>query len=110
MSVIAHLENFELLVQQNMSTNVPPPNQATLIIVGNKTSSTNYCCYGATILSGAFCILPLLFTCCMWWKKIVLPKYEVNLEVYRNVGRLISSAGSTITNLTLQVVDNAFNA
>jgi hypothetical protein len=46
----------------------------------------------------------------MWWKKIVMPRYEVNPEVYHSVGRLISSAGSTITNLTLEVVDNAFNA
>lgn len=45
--------------------------------------------------------------CCNWWKKIVYPQYEVNPEAYRAIANFI--ANSPITNMNLDVVDNAFN-
>ena len=49
--------------------------QANITIVGNKTSSRNSCCFCATYCLGSFLIFPLCFMCCMWWKKIVYPRY-----------------------------------
>jgi hypothetical protein len=110
MSVLAHLDNFPAVVQQNTAVSGPPIYQATVTIVGNKTSATNNCCLCMTICFGAFLIFPLCFMCCGWWKKMVLPKYEINAETYRALGRIIASPATAITNLTLTVVDNAFNA
>ena len=46
--------------------------------------------------------------CCMWWKKIVSPRYEVNIQTYQAISRFLSSSG--ISNLSLIVADNNFNA
>lgn len=59
-----------------MPTSFP---KVDIMAVGNKTKSYNSTCYTFTFLLGGCCILPLLFMCCMWWKKIVYPKYELNV-------------------------------
>ena len=53
-------------------------------------------------------IFPVLFICCNWWKKKVYPKYEVTLEAYQTLGSTLSSIAS-VNDLSLNVVDNAFN-
>lgn len=44
--------------------------------IGQKVEPGNSCCALLTCLFGICLIFPLFFTCCMWWKKIVYPKYE----------------------------------
>lgn len=79
-----------------------------ITVVGNKTSSYNSVCYFLTICLASIIIIPLCFMCCMWYKKIIYPKYEVNIEFYRAIGRFLRN--NTVTSLTLNVCDNAFNA
>ena len=44
----------------------------------------------------------------MWYRKLIFPKYEVNEELYRAVGRFCKrSPNCSIINLT--VCDNGFN-
>ena len=97
---------------------VPPPVPVTtqnhfpkidITVIGNKTSAYNACCYCFTMFFASLLIFPLCFMCCMWWKKIVYPKYEVNIEFYRAVGRFLRST-NTVTHLTLNICDNAFDA
>jgi hypothetical protein len=83
--------------------------QANLTIVGNKTKTPNNCCYILTILLGSLLIFPLCFICCMWWKKIVYPTYELSLQAYQSIAYLIQSSPN-MNNVALSVVDNAFNA
>lgn len=45
--------------------------------------------------------------CCMWWKKIVYPKYQINPETYRALARFVRQA-SDLKTLNLTVVDNSF--
>ena len=40
---------------------------------------------------------------------MVYQLYEVNVETYRSIGQFLECAPS-VTKLTLEVVDNAFNA
>ena len=76
--------------------------------VGQKTEQRNDCIRITTVLLGMCLIFPLFFTCCMWWKKLVYPKYEVIEEVYRAIWRFCSrSPHCTVINLS--VADNAFN-
>ena len=76
--------------------------------VGQKTEQRNDCIRIVTMLLGMCLIFPLCFTCCMWWKKLVYPKYEVTEEVYRAIWRFCSrSPQCTVINLS--VADNAFN-
>lgn len=76
---------------------VPPPPQAApqptvtavtmqnyfpkvdITAVGNKTSDYNFLCHCITIGIASILIFPMCFMCCMWWKKIVYPKYEINI-------------------------------
>ena len=77
--------------------------------VGAKTEQRAIGIQMLTILLGACLIFPLFFTCCMWWKKLVYPKYEVNEEAYRAVGRFCKrSPNCSVINLT--VCDNGLNA
>jgi hypothetical protein len=46
-----------------------------ITVVGNKMSPYDCFCYTITYLLGACLIFPLCFMCCMWWKKMVYPKY-----------------------------------
>jgi hypothetical protein len=83
--------------------------QASITLVGNKTKPSNTCCFSVTILLGAFFIIPLCFMCCMWWKKIVYPTYEVSIEAYQALADLIQRLPN-LSQLNLTVVDSAFNA
>ena len=89
-----------------------PPTQiqimeAKLHIIGSKTSTTNQCCMTLTLMFACL-IFPLFCMCCGWWKKIVHPKYEMNIEFYKSIGRFLRMC-TTCTALTVTVVDNAFD-
>ena len=76
--------------------------------VGQKVQERNSLCQILTMCLGVCFIFPLFFTCCMWWKNIVYPKYEVSEELYRAVSRFCRrSPHCTVINLT--VADNGFN-
>jgi hypothetical protein len=63
--------------------------QANITVVGTKTSTGSDMCFCVTILLASFIIFPLFFMCCMWWKKIVFPKYEMNGDFYRALGNFL---------------------
>jgi hypothetical protein len=68
------------MMQVNMMNMTPqqtsvPIQQGNITIIGSKTKATDNCCAIATQITGAFFIFPLLFMCCMWWKKMVSPIY-----------------------------------
>ena len=46
--------------------------------------------------------------CCMWWKKIVNAHYEVNIDTYQVLANFINYTPS-VTTITFEVIDNAFN-
>lgn len=52
-----------------------PISQANITIAGSQTSFGSDCCFILTIILGSFIIFPLCFMCCMWWRKIVYPRY-----------------------------------
>jgi hypothetical protein len=81
--------------------------QANITLVGTKSKPGNVWCYMFTILCAGFLIFPLCFICCMWWKKIVYPAYELSNEAYQTIANFIARA-QNVTNLNLIVVDNAF--
>jgi hypothetical protein len=83
--------------------------QANITVIGSKTKPFNACCMISTLITGAFCILPLCFMCCMWWKKIAYAMYELTPEAYRDIGVFLER-NPTVTNLNLTVADNSFNA
>lgn len=112
MAAISSMESFPTfyMTQIELAQGQPVPlNEASLYIIGNKTHEENTNCQMLTCVCGMCLIFPLCFTCCEWWKKICHPQYEVNVETYRAVGMFLLNAPS-INNLTLEVVDNAFNA
>ena len=79
-----------------------------LTAIGSKTQQSNFCVQFLTCFFGICFIFPLFFTCCMWWKKIAYPKYEVTEELYRAFGRFCrKSPHCTVVNFT--VADNGFN-
>lgn len=84
-----------------------PVQQANITLVGNKTKSSNICCFMMTFMF--FCLIfPLFFMCCEWWKKIVSPIYELTAQAYQSIGDFLR-VNPTVTNLNLTVVDNAFS-
>ena len=83
--------------------------QANITVAGNQTSEGNDCCFILTFFLGVILILPFCFMCCMWWKKIVYPKYEMTVQFYRTIGVFLRKERQCIL-LNLTVVDNAFNA
>jgi hypothetical protein len=103
------------MVGQDMSMMAPNPTgpqpmeQADITIVGSKTKDGDYSCLIYTMISGAFCIFPLCFMYCMWWKKIVSAMYELTPETYWDIGVFLER-NPTVTNLNLTVADNAFDA
>ena len=110
MSFSAQVESMAAVQEQSMAQDQNAPvQQLSITLIGNKIQASNECCYTATLLSGSFCILPLLLMCCMWWKKIVYPLYELTPAAYQSVIDLIRLFPSA-TNLTLSVTDNAFGA
>ena len=46
--------------------------------VGPKTQQSSFGVLFATLLLGTCLIFPLFFMCCMWWRKLITPLYEVN--------------------------------
>lgn len=106
--------DYNGMVQPGMMNVVPPDinapmQQANITIVGAKTKPGNQCCIVCTLVSGAFCIFPLCFMCCAWWKNIAFPMYELSVEAYREIAQFILR-NPTLNNLNLSVADNAFNA
>lgn len=53
-------------------------NEVHITVVGNKTAPSDVCCFVLTIVFASFCLFPLLFMCCAWWKKMVYPKYDLD--------------------------------
>lgn len=84
-------------------------NKGSITLVGNKTKPSNICCFSVTMIFADFFIFPLFFTCCMWWKKIVYPTYEVSIDAYEALANLIQRLPN-LKDLSLTVVDNVFNA
>jgi hypothetical protein len=81
--------------------------QADITLVGTKSKPGNVWCYMFTMLGASCLIFPFFFMCCMWWKKIVYPAYELSNEAYQTLANFITRA-QNITNLNLTIVDNAF--
>lgn len=92
-----------------VSTGPQSMQQANITVIGNKTKTGNTCCIVSTMMAGFFCIFPLFFMCCMWWKKIASALYELTPEAYHDIGVFLER-NPTVTNLTLTVADNNFNA
>lgn len=97
---------------------VPPPivttpspifTEASITVVGVKTSPGSRCCALMTALLGACLIFPLFFMCCIWWKKIVHPLYSLAPEFYRAIGTFLARERHCRM-LNLTVYDNSFNA
>lgn len=110
MSFSAQVESMAVLQEQSLAQGQNTPlQQISITLIGNKVQASNECCYTATLLSGSFCILPLFLMCCMCWKKIVYPHYELTQAAYQSVIDLIRIFPSA-THLTLSVTDNAFGA
>jgi hypothetical protein len=111
-AAVANFNTFPTFYQQKVMEaqgQQVPMNEASFFIVGNKTHQGNDCCYMLTIMFAVCLIFPFFFMCCDWWKKIVNQLYEVNIETYRSLANFLQNAPS-ITKVTLEVVDNAFNA
>ena len=53
--------------------------QANITVAGRQTSMGSLCCALLTVILGVCLIFPLCFMCCMWWRKIVYPKYEMTV-------------------------------
>ena len=70
-----------------------------------ETSMTSYMC---TLILGSLIVLPLFLMCCNWWKRCTYPAYDIPIQVYQSLGKLLR--GGSLKNLTLTVVDNTFNA
>lgn len=83
--------------------------QANITLVGTKTKPGNTCCYVLTVIFGSLLIFPLCFLCCIWWRKIVFPTYELSQDAYQAFGNFLSRA-QNITNLSFSVVYNAFGS
>lgn len=62
----------------------------------------------ATVIAGSIIIIPIFFICCSWWKRCVFPAYDVPIQTYSSLARLIK--GASLRNLTLTVIDNCFDA
>ena len=65
------------MVPMNMGPQVVT--QADITVAGTQTSKGSDCCWLVTMLLGVFLILPLFILCCMWFKKIYYPKYEMTV-------------------------------
>lgn len=63
------------MIPQVPTTGPQQMQQANITVIGSKTKTGSTCCVIATMMTGAFCILPLCFMCCMWWKKIASALY-----------------------------------
>jgi hypothetical protein len=110
MSAQTQIENFQMTEQEHMAQNGGVRIfQANLTIAGNKMKPSNECCFCITMILGALLIIPMFLLCCMWWKKIVYPEYVLSDQIYRSLGQIINRS-TAVTNVTLTVVDNAFNA
>jgi hypothetical protein len=64
------------------------------------------CCQLTTIIAGSFCIFPLCFMCCNWWKKCVNPAYEVPIRTYQKLAAVLLNPN--IKSVTLYVTDSTF--
>lgn len=80
--------------------------EASIILTGNKVKPENKCCYYATLLLGVVFVVPLFFMCCSWWQRMAYPAYEVDVESYQLLAKLLLSTDAS--GLSLTVYDNAF--
>jgi hypothetical protein len=112
MTAITQLDNIDKIMnggsEPGQVTSAPVQIfEAKLHIVGSKASTSNGCCMTLTFMFACL-IFPLFCMCCGWWKKIVYPQYEMNIEFYKSIGRFLRFC-TTCTALTVTVVDNAFD-
>lgn len=116
------VQDHEMMLRNNLIQPQPMPpqnpmavayggaiNSAKFMIYGAKSRPSNNLCYCLTYILGSILIFPLFFVCCMWWKGIVYPTYELTADAYHAVARFIAKT-PTLSTLDLTVVDNAFNA
>ena len=61
------------------------------------------------MILAAFLIFPMFFLCCMCFKKMTYPKYDLSVNFYRLIGGFIRKEVHCRV-LRLNVVDNAFNS
>jgi hypothetical protein len=85
-----------------------PVTQATIMVTGTQIKEMNVGCLTCTIIAGSFCIFPLCFMCCNWWKKMVNPAFDVPVRTYQSLQTLINC--SELKSITLVVTDNLFGA
>lgn len=67
----------------------------------------NTFCYILTLILGICLIFPFLCMCCKWWDKIAYPAYEISVETYQELEKMILS--TKINTLNLIVYDNSFD-
>jgi hypothetical protein len=77
-------------------------------VSGTMVKNNSLCCYWNTIIWGSIFLFPLFFICCDWWKRIVNRIFEVNVEGYEGVARMILN--SRAEDVYIMVQDNLFNA
>lgn len=53
-----------------------------LTIKGHQVQQLNSIYFWSTIAMGVFCIFPMSFMFFAWWKKLVLPIYELDYSIY----------------------------
>lgn len=82
--------------------------QANIVCNGLEIKSYDICCMITTIVLGSILIFPLFFMCCEWWKKKVHPAYEIPIQTYKTLAKLISLPALKTMNLNLR--DNKLNA
>jgi hypothetical protein len=80
---------------------------ATIVVTGREVQSHNNFAQCCTILWGSIFIFPLCFTCCDWWRRCVLPAYDIDFSVYVALAKLFRSPN--LRNLSLTVIDSTFD-
>jgi hypothetical protein len=102
---------------QMMQMVQPPPvvvqqpyvTEANITVVGSKTAPGNACIFTLVVILASFLIFPMFFFCCMCFKKMTYPRYDLSVNFYRLIGAFIRKEMQCRV-LNLSVVDNAFNS
>ena len=79
----------------------------SISVSGTQVQSMNMASYLCTIIWGSIIIFPLFFLCMGWWKRCTYPAFTIDSQIYQSLSRLTKS--SSLKNITLRVMDNAFD-
>lgn len=80
---------------------------ANINVTGSQIQAMNNCSLMCTIIWGSIIILPLFFMCCDWWKRCTYPAFNIDINLYLALSRILKAPN--IRNLTLTITDNNFN-